>query len=377
MIEESRAPRHRRTFSIAPVLAAVFFAFVGIVEAQTQKFQFGVIGDTSYSKVAEQEFDRLMSALNKESLAFLVHVGDFEADPRPYERNPDKVTMPCTDENLQRVLTTFQKSSNPFILTPGDNDWTDCHEVKARKFDPIEHLAKVREMFFPEGRSLGQKTISVDSQAKDAGFKNYRENLMWSFNGVTFATLHIVGSNDNKGRTPEMDAEHAERTKANIAWMKRAFSEAKAKNSIGLVLLTQANPGFETHWTPGLVARYLRNFPAIKAPEKTGADRVCARRHPHLPCQQTFAQQEDEAVFREFYTGRNLWRSGYPLGPHYGRSVEARAVYDRAGDHSGEQSKLNGGLTLMRLAKDVRPRSVCSRVRAAQPSRLGFKDALD
>jgi hypothetical protein len=132
----------------------------------------------------------------------------------------------------------------------------------------MERLAKVREMFFPEGRSLGQKTIAVDSQAKEADFKQYRENLMWSLNGVTFATLHIVGSNNNKGVTPEMDVEHAERTKANIAWMKKAFADAKAKNSIGLVLLTQANPGFETQWTPSLVRRYFLRFPQVKVPEK-------------------------------------------------------------------------------------------------------------
>jgi hypothetical protein len=270
MIKEPSPHGHRTIFPAALVAAVVSLAFVGIVDAQSQRFQFGVIGDTSYSKVAEQEFDRLMVTLNKENLAFVVHVGDFEADPRPYERNPDKVTMPCTDENFRRVLGAFQKSVNPFILTPGDNDWTDCHLVKARKFDPMERLAKVREMFFPEGRSLGQKTIAVDSQAKDADFKKYRENLMWSFNGVTFATLHIVGSNNNKGLTPEMDAEHAERMKASIAWMKKAFADAKAKNSIGLVLLTQANPGFETHWTPSLVSRYFRNFPGIKEPEKPG-----------------------------------------------------------------------------------------------------------
>jgi hypothetical protein len=35
----------------------------------------------------------------------------------------------------------------------------------------------VIKMFFPEGRSLGQKTIAVDSQAKDAEFKQYPENL--------------------------------------------------------------------------------------------------------------------------------------------------------------------------------------------------------
>ena len=306
MIKELSANGYRTIFPVALAAAVVFLAFVGIADALSQKFQFGVIGDTSYSKVAEQEFDRLMAALNKENLAFVVHVGDFEADPRPYERSPDKVTMPCTDENFRRVLATFQTSVHPFILTPGDNDWTDCHLLKARQVDPMERLANVREMFFSEGRSLGQKTIAVDSQAKDAEFKQYRENLMWSLNGVTFATLHIVGSNNNMGRTPDMDAEHAERTKANIAWMRKVFADAKAQNSLGLVLLTQANPGFETHWTPSLVSRYFRNF-RNQGARKTGADRlrrnpgcascgdgnlqkadrVRARRHPHLPCQQT------------------------------------------------------------------------------------------
>jgi len=65
---------------------------------------------------------------------------------------------------------------------------------------------------------------------------------------VTFATRHIVGSNDNFGRAPEMDAEHIERKAANIAWMKEAFARAKADNSHGLVLMIQANPGFENHW---------------------------------------------------------------------------------------------------------------------------------
>jgi Calcineurin-like phosphoesterase len=277
MIKESSARGHRTIVSntlVATVVSVVFFA---IADAQSQKFQFAVIGDTSYSQVGEQEFDRLMAALNKENLAFVIHVGDFEADPNPYERNPDKITMPCTDENFQRVLATFQKSANPFILTPGDNDWSDCIKLKARKFDPMERLAKLREMFFPEGRSLGQRTIAVDSQAKEADFKQYRENLMWSLNGVTFATLHIVGSNNNKGITPEMDVEHAERTEANIAWMKKVFGEAKAKNSIGLVLFTQANPGFETHWPPSLLRRYFLNFPAIKVPDKlapTGYDEL-------------------------------------------------------------------------------------------------------
>ena len=55
-------------------------------------------------------------------------------------------------------------------------------------------------MFYPDGRSLGQRTIPVESQSKDLQFNKYRENSRWAIDGVTFATLHIVGSNDNLGR---------------------------------------------------------------------------------------------------------------------------------------------------------------------------------
>jgi hypothetical protein len=259
MVKELSAQRHHKIVLVAFAAAIVFFAFVGIPDAQGQKFQFAAIGDTAYSKRGEQEFDRMIAAMNRENLAFVVHVGDFEADPRPYERNPDRISMPCTDESFARVLASFQRSTHPFVLTPGDNDWTDCHLLKARKVEPLERLAKLREIFFPEGRSLGQRTMPVDSQAKEQGFANLRENLTWTTNGVVFATLHTVGSNDNLGRTTEMDAEHAGRTAANLAWMKKAFATARAPEVRGLVLLTQANVAFESRWTESLKSRYVRS----------------------------------------------------------------------------------------------------------------------
>ena len=89
------------------------------------------------------------------------------------------------------------------------------------------------------------------NQSADPNFAKFRENLRWSIGGVTFVTVHIVGENDNFGRTPEMDAEHLERKAANIAWLKQAFAEAKAASSRGVVILTQANPGFENFWPAG------------------------------------------------------------------------------------------------------------------------------
>lgn len=90
--------------------------------------------------------------------------------------------------------------------------------------------------------------MSVVSQAGDPQHAKFRENLRWSIGRVTFATIHITGSNDNFGRTPEMDTEQRERKAANLAWMKQAFARAKADSSRGLVLMTQANLSFENSW---------------------------------------------------------------------------------------------------------------------------------
>lgn len=238
------------------------------VQAQNAPFQFAAIGDTSYSIGTEAEFDAMLAAMNKANLAFVVHVGDTQADPRPYNRMPDKVTMPCTEENLKRVRDSFNKSAHPLVLTPGDNDWTDCHLLKVRTADPLAALATVRSLFYPEGKSLGAKTMAVESQAKDPAFAKFRENLTWTHGGVRFATFHTTGSNDNKGRTPEMDAEQAEREKANLAWVKKAFDAARAPDVPGLVLITQANVQFENKWTPSLRERYVRAVAGADVPKE-------------------------------------------------------------------------------------------------------------
>ena len=241
------------------------------VRAQDRVYQFGLMGDTGYTTEDIEGFKGLLAAVNRADLSFVVHVGDFENDGRAYTRNPSVGPMPCTDESFKAVYNSFQSVRHPLILTPGDNDWTDCHGVEARKFDPLERLAKLRTMFFPDGQSLGQRTMPVISQAADPQFGKFRENLRWSMGGVTFVTLHIVGSNDNFGRKGEMDAEHSERKAANIVWLRKAFSEAKANNSRGLALLTQANPNFENHWPTGQKNTYLRMIPGTRASEKAEA----------------------------------------------------------------------------------------------------------
>jgi hypothetical protein len=247
--------------SVRAISAAfVLFASGGNVGAQERAFDFALIGDMPYTKVQEVEYQRVLAALNAADVAFVAHIGDFQFDATPYNQNPTIASMPCVDENYKAIYDSFQSIRHAFILTPGDNDWSDCWPLAAKKVDPLELLAKIRTMFFPEGNSLGQKPIAVRNQSADPTFPKFRENLRWSMGGVTFVTVHIVGENDNFGRTPEMDAEQLERKAANIAWLKQAFAEAKAANSRGLVILTQANPGFETTWPASAKTRYFLRF---------------------------------------------------------------------------------------------------------------------
>ena len=236
--------------------------------AQDRAFDFALLGDMPYTKVQEQEYQRVLAALNANDLALVVHIGDFQVDARAYNPNPARSSMPCVDENYKAIHDSFQTVRHPLILTPGDNDWTDCWRLEAKKTDPLELLSKLRTMFFPEGRSLGQRPIAVRQQSADPAFSKFRENLRWNLGGVSFVTLHTVGDNDNFGRTPEMDAEHAERKAANLAWLRQAFAEARATGSRGLVIATQANPRFESLWAASARGRYFRPFltPAPASP---------------------------------------------------------------------------------------------------------------
>ncbi|MGZ9156368.1 MAG: hypothetical protein ACXW6J_24030, partial [Candidatus Binatia bacterium] len=64
-------------------------------------------------------------------------------------------------------------------------------------------------------------------QSKDPKYSKYSENARWTFNDILFVTIHTVGSNNNLGRTREMDAEYAERNAANLAWLKESFDLAR------------------------------------------------------------------------------------------------------------------------------------------------------
>lgn len=245
---------------------------------QSARFDFALVGDTPYDARSEADFSNVMNDINAAELAFVVHNGDFWWDGQAWTEQAGGLP-PCSDDTFEDRFALAQSSRHPFIFVPGDNEWTDCHRAKPRTYDPLERLTKLRQMFFQDDQSLGRRTMRLTRQSEEAQYAKFRENVRWTYGDVLFVTLHVVGSNDNKGRTPDMDAESSERTAANLAWMRSAFDLATRSGSKAIMIIAQADPRFENSWPADVQQRYMLAGLGFESPETrraTGFDEFLA-----------------------------------------------------------------------------------------------------
>jgi len=202
-------------------------------------FRFAVMGDTPYNAREERAFVAMIARLDREPIAFAIHVGDIKAGGN----------APCADEVFLRRKADFERSAHPIVLTPGDNDWTDCRRASNGAMDPIERLARLREIFFAGAFALGREKLATRAQTQciappipGCGCAAHPENRSWVRSGVVFATVNVPGSNDNVGYDAANDAEARCRGEANREWLEEAARLAQQPDARGLVVALQADP---------------------------------------------------------------------------------------------------------------------------------------
>ncbi|MFN0104449.1 MAG: hypothetical protein ACKV2U_20470 [Bryobacteraceae bacterium] len=200
---------------------------------ESRAFDFAAIGDQQYGADGERKWPALQASINRGNVAFTLHIGDIKSGD----------TL-CDNEMFENRFTAFNNFAMPMIITPGDNEWTDCHRENNGSFDSLERLDYFRRTFYRGNQSLGIRKITLSRQSEDSRYVKYVENAVWSTGNVLFATLHMVGSNNNLDRNAENDREWAERTAANFNWVKTIFSVARDSGFAGVVIGTQANPGW-------------------------------------------------------------------------------------------------------------------------------------
>jgi hypothetical protein len=270
-------------FSIATVIAALGSGVAAqngapLNQGSADPITLAVFGDWPYSTNLKETARLLINSVNDDPKVRLVlHVGDIHSG-----------SMPCTGAGLDPVPSTsvptwnqdifdlFEQFKDPFVYTPGDNEWTDCHKTKEfTSGAPLNELAAVRQLFFGNpGYTLGGRKKQVITQAEsfDPLFPDdsqFVENVIWEESQVLFVTLNIPGSDDDhlpwsggtatipgapypakaflneKARADEVTARDA----ANSRWLSKAFARAEADGVKAVLIGTQADM-----WDPAAIA---------------------------------------------------------------------------------------------------------------------------
>jgi len=171
--------------------------------------------------------------MNAQELAFVVHVGDIGTSGS---------AQGCSNAWLEARKRQFARLRHPFILLPGDNEWSDCTRHGQ---DAQSRLATWRNLFCADSVRL-----RLERQP------GYCENVFWQTGGMAFIGLNVPG-----GGTPDLaDARMA----ATLEWLDQGLVLAEQRGAARIFILMHADPRFERAGTGDAYAR-LRGVLATHA----------------------------------------------------------------------------------------------------------------
>ncbi|MEY2890890.1 MAG: hypothetical protein RJA98_798 [Pseudomonadota bacterium] len=227
----------------------------GAAAANGGSFSFGLWGDMPYAKAHDApKIPALLASINASDIAFSIYDGDIKDG-----------SSRCEDATFDDAKKMFNALLRPTHYVPGDNEWTDCHRLNNGGFDNLERLAVLRKTMFSQPGSFGQTSMATERQGRPG--EAYVENQRFAHQGVVFVTLNIPGSNNNlvvsatdcsnkSARKPaQCDADNAEflaRDDANVRWLRESFAQARQQGARGVVVVFQADPGFDLPETENL-----------------------------------------------------------------------------------------------------------------------------
>jgi hypothetical protein len=240
--------------------------------ASQDAYTIALFGDMPYGAAGRVEYPRLLTAVNDAHVKFSVFDGDLKAGG----------DGACTDALYTQSRDWFNSLSNPVVVVPGDNDWTDCwgrYGPGTGGFDALERLDHERQVFYPTNQSMGRHTMTVQRESTEAGYAAYRENVRWVAGTVLYVALNVQGSNDNlphagvDGETrpaseiARMAAEHQQREQANIHWLEESYALANRLGLKGVLVDWQADPNFnnEQHLLPEQYDGFAEIVPALRS----------------------------------------------------------------------------------------------------------------
>ena len=230
--------------------------------AGADAFSFIVVGDTPYGPEDEAMLAEAVPLIKASRTPFVVHLGDYKGG-----------SAPCTDDHDEAYAKLVEDLKPiPVFFTPGDNEWTDCdrniNEDTGRYYSDLDRLEKIRALFFSEPLDAPE---AMQYRRQEA----LVENATWTHEGVRFATVHVVGTNNGRtwgvGDSLLRAAEAvAARDAANLDWIEQVFRAARGENARAVIIAMQADPVQVWKQSRGISC----NSPDAD-PVKADGDQVC------------------------------------------------------------------------------------------------------
>ncbi len=210
------------------LLVLVLSAADGV--AAGTRVTFSATGDTPYFDLELPRFFDMQREIGATDVDFVLHIGDFK-----------RSRSSCDDAAITQRLTLLSKFGKPLLLTPGDNDWSDCWGPLAGAFDPYGRLQFLRQAFFQRPPQVpGWQVI----QQRGADEPDFPENVRIMRGDVMLLTLHVIG-HGNRVRGDRGGREHELRDAANLAWLARARRAGETAGVTAAVVAFHADPNLE------------------------------------------------------------------------------------------------------------------------------------
>jgi hypothetical protein len=173
------------------------------------------------------------------------------------------------------------------------------------------------------------------------------ENRRWTYGRVTYVTLNVQGSCNNLCDVSPDAAEYAARNAANIVWLRESFAAAKANNSMAVMLISQADPGFDTSGYPGVPARNPITLIQTTTPDGFKDFLVAVR--------------EEVIAFKKpvsyVHGDSHYFRIDRPMLDSFGRRLENFTRVETFGDNA-TPTNLNNDVQWLKVLVDPKSREV-------------------
>ncbi|MCC7701178.1 hypothetical protein IGS59_02930 [Janthinobacterium sp. GW460P] len=148
----------------------------------------------------------------------------------------------CSDKLYSQRKDLLDASGPPLIVSLSASDWANCRNSRGR-INAIERLNRLRDVYFADDQSLGQRKLTLSRLSSTAKFRSYAENAHWEYGGVLFATINLPANNNHFLPEAGRNSEFEDRLVANRSWLQRLFAMAQRKKLDGIVLFSDGDVG--------------------------------------------------------------------------------------------------------------------------------------